>query len=350
MKNFIFSRDGQFSVYGGVLVAGDIEAYRIGVDMGTDTSGMSAMAVCQENGEYSGDYQALGNRIFVTLPNSMYSTPGYITMRLAIAKDDSVITAKEIRFKVVPPNNSEILAENESGTIDTILTSVTKAQATAEQLLSQIDNYALKADTYTKKEISDKIDYATNFGRTALDDVTTLKGNVYTKSEINSKISSVYKYRGTLSDINTLIENVEYMSAEVGNVWNITQSGVLPSSNSEKAIDIPINAGDNVALVEMLYTGSEGFTYVFDVLSGTVDLSNYYTKDEVHAAINEESIALDSIFAKKSDVYTKTEIDNRFANYVNLGRFDNALSAYSTTEDVASMIQSAIGTALGGEY
>lgn len=83
------------------------------------------------------------------------------------------------------------------------------------------------------------------------------KNDVYTKDEIHNLIGTVYKYRGSKETYDQLPTTGQ----EVGDVWNIINGdfahGILP--------------GDNVA-----WNGT-----TWDRLSGTVDLSNYATTEQV---------------------------------------------------------------------
>lgn len=89
----------------------------------------------------------------------------------------------------------------------------------------------------------------------------------YKKTEVDTKIStaisSVLRYQGTKNATSDLPTSGQVK----GDVWNITTacaaSGSLPA----------VNAGDNVA-----WNGTG-----WDVLAGTVDLSNYYTETEADA-------------------------------------------------------------------
>lgn len=78
---------------------------------------------------------------------------------------------------------------------------------------------------------------------------------------INSKISSVMAYKGTVANYSDLPTN-----ASTGDTYNITNA-----SDYNKA-------GDNA-----VWNGT-----AWDVLSGTIDLSNYYTKTEIVAITNDE--------------------------------------------------------------
>lgn len=84
---------------------------------------------------------------------------------------------------------------------------------------------------------------------------------------INSKVSSVMRYKGTVANYTDLPTN-----AEIGDTYNITNA----SSNNK--------AGDNA-----VWNGTG-----WDILSGTIDLSNYWSKDSLKAITNAE---IDAIFA-----------------------------------------------------
>lgn len=98
------------------------------------------------------------------------------------------------------------------------------------------------------------------------DKATTLAGygieDAYTKDEIDGKISSTFHYKGSK-------ETYAELPAEgnvVGDVWNIVQADA----------EHGVKAGDNVA-----WTGD-----AWDVLAGTVDLSAYYTSEQVDNLVN----------------------------------------------------------------
>ena len=90
-------------------------------------------------------------------------------------------------------------------------------------------------------------------------------------SKINTALGSVLKYKGT----KTSTSNLPKTDNVTGDVWNISSkcaaNGTLPA----------VNAGDNVA-----WNGT-----AWDVLAGTVDLSNYYTKTEVGSELAKKANA-----------------------------------------------------------
>lgn len=93
-------------------------------------------------------------------------------------------------------------------------------------------------------------------------------------TKINIALGSVLKYKGT----KTTTAQLPTSGNATGDVWNISSaceaSGALPK----------VNAGDNVA-----WNGSS-----WDVLAGTVDLSSYYTEDEVNSELDKKVDKTDS--------------------------------------------------------
>ncbi len=113
-------------------------------------------------------------------------------------------------------------------------------------------------------ELTNDSDYQTGTDvQTAIvdkaDKATTLAGygitDAYTKSEVDGKVSAVYRAKGSKQTYAEL----PVTGNEVGDVWNIE------TADSTHGID----AGDNV-----VWTSSD----TWDVLGGTVDLSNYIVR------------------------------------------------------------------------
>ena len=136
------------------------------------------------------------------------------------------------------------------------------------------------------------------------DKATTLAGygieDAYTKSEVDAKVASVYKYKGSVNSYADLptADQVE------GDVYNVATADAAHG----------IKAGDNVAWVAV----KGDVEAHWDVLAGIVDLSGYFTKQEVNDALalkadkkaTEDALALK---ADKSDTYTKQEVDDALA-------------------------------------
>lgn len=140
--------------------------------------------------------------------------------------------------------NNAIPNRTNTGQLKVPTTPTDNAHATSKQYVD--DNLSLKADkvtTYTKTE---------------------------TDNAIASAISSVYKYKGSVANYSDLPTT----GNEIGDVYNVEDTG------------------DNYA-----WTGTD-----WDKLSGTVDLSGYYTKTETNNLLDTK--------ADKTTTYTKTETNN----------------------------------------
>ena len=97
--------------------------------------------------------------------------------------------------------------------------------------------------------------------------------------------TTVLKYKGTVQNF----ESLPLTGNEVGDVYNVQTYTTATDVNG----DI-VHAGDNVAYVTL-----EGGTSGWDALGGTINLSNYYTKDQVDTQIGnaDETVSADAIYA-----------------------------------------------------
>lgn len=129
---------------------------------------------------------------------------------------------------------------------------------------------------FTEDEVTAELAKKSNTGHTHDD-------RYYTETEVDNKIaaavSSALKYKGTKATTGELPTS----GNATGDVWNITNACAASDSLPK------VNAGDNVA-----WNGTS-----WDVLAGTVDLSNYYNKSEVNAEL-----------AKKSDTHNHPYLSN----------------------------------------
>ena len=107
------------------------------------------------------------------------------------------------------------------------------------------------------------------------------KTSVYTKEEVDAKVSSVYKYCGSVNAYADLPTDLQDQDSDIGKVYN-----VRTADKTHK-----IKAGDNVA-----WTGTD-----WDILSGEVDLTEYYTKTEA----NDKFVAK----VEGSRLITETEVE-----------------------------------------
>lgn len=146
-----------------------------------------------------------------------------------------------------------------------------------------------------------------------VDDLTNYykKSETYTQTEINNKLSAVYKYKGTVSTYGDLPST----DLTVGDVYNIETADSTHG----------IKAGDNVA-----WTGS-----AWDVLAGTVDLSNYVMNTDYASSTGGVIKAGNSYngYSVSSDGYLKA-INNNYSSYQSEG--NNSFVGKGTLENVIS--------------
>ena len=116
-------------------------------------------------------------------------------------------------------------------------------------------------------------------------------------SAIESAIASVYKPAGN----KTCAELVSSLlvRANLGNVYNITDSGTTTSDFAEGA-GKPIKAGDNVAIVDV--GTSSNPSYKFDLLSGMIDLSDYIKKSQTQGLVKNDGTIDTTAYAKQSEM------------------------------------------------
>lgn len=88
--------------------------------------------------------------------------------------------------------------------------------------------------------------------------------SVYSKSEVDGLVVGIFHIKGSVDSFSDLPTD-----SKAGDVYNIRNAGGVDMNN------IPIKAGDNVVYV------NDGEKQGWDVLSGTVDLSDYYTKEQI---------------------------------------------------------------------
>lgn len=141
-------------------------------------------------------------------------------------------------------------------------------------------------------------------------DATTMRGylSTYSKSEVDGLVAGTYHTKGSVDAFNKLPTN-----AKAGDVYNIKTSGGIDMHGNA------IKAGDNV-----VYVVNSSTEKGWDVLSGVVDLSGYYTKTEVDNSLKN--------YAKSADVYTKTEVDDK------VSELNTAINGKVSESDVAAYL------------
>lgn len=142
-----------------------------------------------------------------------------------------------------------------------------EVQINDEKIVATVDQIPAVDQFATKTELNDGLaakqdagDYATT--QAVSEQFTEYDASI--KSYVDSKVASVYKYKGSVATVDALpTEN-----QTVGDVYNVE------------------NTGDNYA-----WTGT-----AWDKLAGTVDLSNYATKDELTPLATKEELAKQGVY------------------------------------------------------
>lgn len=103
MKRRITAKE-QYTTYASYpLVAGDVRAYELYLDLGSDVAGAEfKVTAIRADGKVIEDIGQVKNGIATyTMASNMYSVPGELVVRLAVLHDMSVLTDREIVFEVL---------------------------------------------------------------------------------------------------------------------------------------------------------------------------------------------------------------------------------------------------------
>lgn len=151
---------------------------------------------------------------------------------------------------------------------------------------ANVSDVYTKIEVYTKTEIdgkgfltehqdiSNKADKATSLAGYGITDA-------YTKLEIDGKLSSVYKPAGNIH----FIDLPEPSASNLGYVYSMLEAFTTDDRFvASEPTSYPI--GTNVVVVAVYNDGVTN--YLFDVLSGFVDLSGYLKKTDMVAITNQE--------------------------------------------------------------
>ena len=148
-----------------------------------------------------------------------------------------------------------------------------------------ITNAYTKDEVYTKTEVDGKGFLVASDIANKADKATTLAGygitDAFTKDEINSKLSSVYKPGGSMDFVNL----PEPSEAILGLVYSMNDAFTTDDRFlASEPVQYPI--GTNVVTIAVSDSGET--KYLFDVLAGFVDLSDYAKKTDMVAITNQE--------------------------------------------------------------
>ena len=151
---------------------------------------------------------------------------------------------------------------------------------------ANVSDVYTKIEVYTKTEIdgkgfltehqdiSNKADKATSLAGYGITDA-------YTKLEVDGKLSSVYKPAGNIH----FIDLPEPSASNLGYVYSMLEA-FTTDDRFVASEPTPYPIGTNVVVVAVYNDGATN--YLFDVLSGFVDLSGYWKKTDMVAITNQE--------------------------------------------------------------
>lgn len=152
------------------------------------------------------------------------------------------------------------------------------ADASDVNLSSPADGQFLKYDATNEEWVNVSLGTAANknYTTSVTSGSTDLVTSGAVKSAIDASVSSAYHASGS-KDVDELLPSL-LVAGNLGNVYDMNDGGETTEYFVEGA-GLPIRAGDNVGIVNV---GTDADpVYKFDLLSGFVDLSDYYDSDEV---------------------------------------------------------------------
>lgn len=234
--------------------------------------------------------------------------------------------------------------------VDSMITSHTNAYTKEESDAK----YATKATTYTKEEtyskqevdvlVSNSIDAYT---KTESDQKYATKSELETKQNALVSGTNIKTFNGQ-SILGT--GNIEFEQGKtITVVTELPQTGdpdriYLVPNESSRTNDI---YDEYIWLVEQSKWEFLGNKHV------DVDLTDYYTKEEVDALIPQvdsyTKVESDNKYAVKADVYTKSEVDDLIVPQVNAYTKQESDSKYATIETVNNKVDKVVGKQLSTE-
>ena len=159
MKRKITAKE-QYTTYASFpLVAGDVRAYELFLDLGEDVSGAQfKVTAIRADGKVIEDIGSVKDGVATyTMASNMYSVPGELTVRLAVLHNSSVLTDREIIFEVLEGTSEADSAQ----TVVTINDSVILRLGAFEQGLAgkvdKISGKGLSANDFTD-EYKERLD------------------------------------------------------------------------------------------------------------------------------------------------------------------------------------------------
>lgn len=163
-------------------------------------------------------------------------------------------------------------------------------------IVVDLENYYTKSEVFNKTEIDTKlIPYITD-------------------NEVNLRLNSYYDKSQTDTAIQNAVDNIEIPDIDLSDYYtketvnNLLDNLPIPEATSELV-------KDDVYTKSEVYNKSEVDIKIANVSSGgSVDLSNYYNKQETENLINDIEIPTKTSDLELDNVYSKTQVDTLISN------------------------------------
>ena len=165
------------------------------------------------------------------------------------------------------------------------------------------------SDYYNKSEIDTKLD------ELVIGDASVDLSNYYTKSQVDQKISNDTSLFITRADLSTAIDGID-VSVDLTNYYTKSEvDELIPDTSgfltgNDVSTFITVNALSDYATktdISTFVTATDLSTAIAGI-DASVDLSNYYTKDDVDQIV--EDLVLGDVSINLSDYATKQELED----------------------------------------
>jgi hypothetical protein len=156
--------------------------------------------------------------------------------------------------------------------------------------------------------------------------------------EVAAKIETVFTYKGNVTNYNALQQIVD---PNVGDVYNVLDTDKNYAWSGSKWDDLGgiVDLSDYCTEDRMLYIIEEHSKILGDMLTNQMNnaLLEYYTKDETEKLVN-DALSNAEVSVDLSDYYTKEEVDVRIPN-INTTTLLKAAGHVDTVEELPSVSQ-----------
>jgi hypothetical protein len=163
-------------------------------------------------------------------------------------------------------------------------------------IVVDLENYYTKDETYNKNQVDTKLE------------------PYITTNEVNLRLNSYYDKSQTDTAIQNAINNIDIPDVDLSDYYtketvnNLLDNLPIPEATSELV-------KDDVYTKSEVYNKSEVDIKIANVSSGgSVDLSNYYNKQETESLIENIDIPTKTSELELDNVYSKTQVDTLISN------------------------------------